>query len=388
MHSPTLLLVLLALVAMTTCMLFAAWRLHPDIRGLREWFLGFLFALINIVDFSFKPDIPPLLDLFIVQFSLVMTGVMGCLGVYRFVGKKRFPFKTSVCAVVVVLASTSYYLMVVPSLPIRFMIGSTANGLFLIVGAMVMFQYSKRFPARMLFAGALLFHGAFMVIRSFLVNAPSKDLLFSDASFSFAQLILMEQVVVTVLFSLGVVMLINERVSHELKIRADRDSLTNLFNRGAFMRQLDKEVSRAVRSGAPLSLLIIDLDHFKSINDRYGHAAGDLALFAFAEIVGRTIRIEDTPGRLGGEEFAVALPNTQRKAAVQIAERLRLNVSNAVIEFEDQPIQLSISVGVSTLTASDRVESLLCRADQALYRAKASGRNRVESETASTSTVV
>lgn len=380
MHSPTLLLVLMILVALMSCIACAVWRLYPNIRGLREWFFAFGFALINIFNFVFKPGLLPALDMLITQFCLVMTGVMASLGVYRFLGLTNFPIKSSTGVVLTTLLTGGYFLIVEPNTNARFMVGSIATGLFLLLAAIVMLKGSLRLPARLLFAYALLFHGVFTLARSFMIKVPSKDLLFADFSLGISQLILIEQILMTVLLGLGIIMLVNEHVSQELQVRADRDALTNLYNRGAFVRQLSKAISLSSRLSVPLSLMVIDMDRFKSINDRFGHAAGDLVLLEFAKLVNKTIRNEDTAGRLGGEEFCIFLPNTPLNAALQIAERLRQNVAGAVVQHEKDQIDLKISVGVASLSDSDTVETLIMRADRAMYAAKLLGRNRVEFE--------
>lgn len=378
MHSPTLLLVLMALVTMMSCTTFVLWRLYPSIRGIREWFFGFAFALLNVLNFLTKPDLKPLIDVLLTQFLLVMTGIMACLGVYRFLGVSRFPFKAAAATLATVLLAAVYFLNVEPNPAARFMIGSIAAGLFLILAGVAMLRGAHELPARILFAFSLLFHGAFMFVRPFLVDLPAKHLLFADLSFGASQLILSEQILVTVLLGLGVIMLVNEEVSQALKIRADRDALTNLYNRGAFIRQLGKAISLTFRTSAPLSLMVIDVDRFKTINDRFGHMAGDQALAEFAQLVGGIVRHEDTAGRLGGEEFSIFLPNTALAAAVQIAERLRIHVERAEIEYGNKRIEVQISIGVATLVKSDTAESLIARADQAMYAAKSLGRNRVE----------
>lgn len=368
-------------MAMMTSVLFASWIFNPRIAGIREWFLGYVVAFVNIINFVFKPLSLPVMDVIVTQSCLVGTGIMACLGVYRFVGKRPLPIVYSLMVLAIVLLSSLYYLKVEPNINVRFAVSSIATGLFLGAAGLVMFKSSSwAFPARILFAGALLFHGGFMLIRPLFVNTPSKDLLFSDLSFGVSQLILMEQIVMSVLFTLGIVMIINERVTDELNIRADRDFLTNLLNRGAFIRQLKKSISFSQRSKMPISLMIIDVDHFKSINDQHGHSVGDLALIELAKAINRTIRIEDTAGRLGGEEFAIMLPNTSLDSAAMIAERLRQNVADTIIQLSEASFNLKVSIGVSSLSTTDDVEAMIGRADRAMYAAKSAGRNLVECE--------
>jgi diguanylate cyclase (GGDEF)-like protein len=165
----------------------------------------------------------------------------------------------------------------------------------------------------------------------------------------------------------------------ELKRLASTDQLTGLGNRAHFMDSAAAELRRSDRFSRELVMLMIDLDFFKRINDRHGHAAGDEALRVFSRVLVRETRAFDLLGRIGGEEFAVVLPETGGEAAMLIAERLRGAVESASFVFQQsEPIRFTVSIGVALRQAADSLDSLLARADDALYRAKNSGRNRVE----------
>lgn len=162
---------------------------------------------------------------------------------------------------------------------------------------------------------------------------------------------------------------------HHLAIH---DALTGVFNRRHFMNQLDKEVALAQRYQLPFTLLMIDLDSFKEVNDRYGHAAGDEALRVIAQLCIQELRVVDCFARIGGEEFAVLLPNTNIDGAIELAERLRTKVAEKVIISDDQHFSCTLSLGVTQLKQSDKVATdLLDRADDSLYRAKHNGKNQV-----------
>jgi len=145
------------------------------------------------------------------------------------------------------------------------------------------------------------------------------------------------------------------------------------------MQVAESELARAVRYSAPLSLLMMDVDHFKLINDTYGHKAGDRVLKKISETCQKTLREIDIIGRVGGEEFAVLLPETDIDQAMDVAERLREEIAKAKVEIDQVlPINFTISIGVTTLTPqNENIEGLLNVADKALYVAKDSGRNRV-----------
>ncbi|HQT27292.1 MAG TPA: sensor domain-containing diguanylate cyclase, partial [Burkholderiales bacterium] len=174
---------------------------------------------------------------------------------------------------------------------------------------------------------------------------------------------------------------ISERrmLEEELVHQARTDMLTGLPNRRRFLELAEQELTRAKRYGSLVSILMIDLDEFKSINDIYGHQTGDRVLVKFAEICGKTMRSIDVAGRIGGEEFAVILPETDMIQALDAAERLRQSVASAEMQTEEgSSFSFTASIGVATLSPEqDDLDSLLGSADQALYEAKRSGRNRV-----------
>lgn len=159
------------------------------------------------------------------------------------------------------------------------------------------------------------------------------------------------------------------------------DPLTGAANRRHFVEQVEIEIQRAHREHAPLSLLMMDLDHFKRINDTYGHAAGDEVLVNFARIVGKSLRATDLFARLGGEEFAMLLPNTRLEGAIEVALRIIEAVRVQAIQFSEAQIRYQVSIGAASLAQEDiTYEPLLKRADAALYRAKEDGRDRVAAE--------
>lgn len=175
------------------------------------------------------------------------------------------------------------------------------------------------------------------------------------------------------------------RELREAKARAEEeariDPLTGLYNRRAFMERATDELRRARRYGASLSLVMIDLDHFKSINDRWGHAMGDRVLVAFAEILKQHMRGVDVVARIGGEEFIMLMTEAGYADATQVAERIRNDIKASSLDLEDTHLTWTASLGLTILTAEDEsVSAALVRADKALYRAKQLGRDRIEAE--------
>ncbi|MGH2582690.1 MAG: GGDEF domain-containing protein, partial [Anaerolineales bacterium] len=167
----------------------------------------------------------------------------------------------------------------------------------------------------------------------------------------------------------------------KMEAQAMTDPLTGLLNRRAIMEHAEAEWQRSQREMRPLSLLLIDVDHLKDMNDTYGHFAGDLALTHLAELMRAGMRRYDWLGRWGGDEFLLILPGTELDEARTIAERLRTRVQQNRLMIEGRPIDLRMSLGVAALaisdSAGDSLEQLLARADKALYSAKQAGRDKV-----------
>ena len=176
-------------------------------------------------------------------------------------------------------------------------------------------------------------------------------------------------------------MTLQKKLEAGLRRAADTDALTGLANRNRFSRVADAEARRAMRYGHGLAVIACDLDHFKSVNDNHGHAGGDLALKVFARTTSDCLRQPiDLLGRVGGEEFAVILPETDISGAKRVAERIRSAVEKAQVQHDGRTFGLTVSLGVSLFRDGETsLEAAMKRADDALYRAKKNGRNRVES---------
>jgi diguanylate cyclase (GGDEF)-like protein len=184
-----------------------------------------------------------------------------------------------------------------------------------------------------------------------------------------------------VLYAVGTVfvifMLVSERTVSAHKTAASMDPLTGMFNRRGFAEACARVIEREAQAGRPVTVLIFDIDHFKGINDRFGHPAGDEILKLFATIVINNLRITDHSGRIGGEEFAALLP-CPLEEGVLVAERVREVFAASGIACEEGPVDTTVSIGVAGGPAGTELEVLLAAADTALYQAKRGGRNRVE----------
>lgn len=166
----------------------------------------------------------------------------------------------------------------------------------------------------------------------------------------------------------------------EAKMEAQLDKLTQLYNRRAFERHIREEVERFSRYLNPFSVLMMDIDNFKNLNDTYGHQVGDRALVSISQTLSACVRKSDLVYRFGGEEFCVILPGTGLKSAKFVGEKIRSSVQETEFTVKDQTVEITLSGGVSETVKGDTVEELILRADKALYLAKREGKNRVKTQ--------
>jgi diguanylate cyclase (GGDEF)-like protein len=181
--------------------------------------------------------------------------------------------------------------------------------------------------------------------------------------------------------SMFVIFMLASDLSADMKSIAIRDQLTGLFNRRGFTEHGENAYSLARRSGTPLSIIMADIDRFKYINDKFGHAAGDAALRHFAKLISEDRRQEDIVARVGGEEFAIILPGTELRDAMAIADQLCTTVGARPMDLTSVGLPMTSSFGVASISKDDReLDDMVRRADRALYRSKRAGRNQVDLE--------
>lgn len=169
----------------------------------------------------------------------------------------------------------------------------------------------------------------------------------------------------------------NATLFHQALKMAYTDPLTQTNNRASFNDSVKREISRATRHGKDLSIIFLDIDHFKAINDKYGHECGDITLTAVAKLIKESLRCSDAVFRYGGEEFVMLLSDTDIVGAKLLAERIKEKIAAYTLAYGMTTIKISASLGVGTLQHNDSSDSFIKRADEAMYRAKKSGRNRV-----------
>lgn len=374
----SLLLALLLILSTLTTILYVAWYFNRNVPGLRGWFFAFLIGLVNLAIFFSQPPLPKIIMVLINQASLMGVGFLALNACYQHTGEQFRFSKIALIVIALALVPISYLTVVEPNQPLRYFIGSVISGiLFIIAGIRFIRDRFKNSPIQFLFGLSLIFHGLFNCLRVGLFQPPIAQSL-GSLTLTPTDFILYEQLFISTLFALGIVMIVNESISKQLRIQADYDYLTNLFNRRVFLDLLKKNKSLSLRTKIPSSLMMIDIDHFKSINDQYGHQIGDQVLADFANRVKNNLRQEDVVARMGGEEFAILLLNTNRESALQFAERLRASFEACPAKTSGGEIFYSISIGVITIDEIMSTDEALNLSDLAMYQAKRNGRNQVQ----------
>lgn len=376
LHVPTIAL-MLALVGVELALgfLLVGWMLGRQ-RGLGPWAAGAACLSIGGVAWGLRGLVPEV-PLILVGNGLQMVGF--CLlwaGSRDFCGRPR-SFVPLALGLPPFLAGLFWFATAVPSTRARVIVFSLGIAPWCFAIAATFFRdapaelrLSARIPGV-----AFLFHGIFQLVRLFLPQEGTSpvDLLRPGWAQAAAML---EIYVSSMATMLALVALLAHRLLIEFAHAARTDALTGLLNRRAIEEEGARAVALCAGTRLPCAVLVLDLDHFKRINDAHGHLAGDEALRHFARLVGPSLRRTDVFGRLGGEEFVAVMPGADAAEARGAAERLRQLVVETPSVVGGTTIPLSVSIGVAW-GAGESFDALVSRADDALYRAKDGGRNRV-----------
>lgn len=384
MHTPTLLIIAALLTGLVTAVLYAVWSFNRNIPGLRLWMLSFLTGSVFGVSLLVRERLHEVVAVVVSQATVSLAAYFCLMASRTYMGRRPFSHVYAVVAIATLVALSVFFTVVQPHQGMRFVFAGLGAGICYLLAAATLAQGGvRRVPARYLFALVAGLHGLFLLLRPALfqlgaAGAPG-EAAGAGLVAQLSQFVVLEAIVAVVLLAFGALILANEYITTELRHLAEVDPLTSVFNRRAFLTLLDKAISSAQRTQSALPVMVIDLDHFKKINDTRGHRAGDDVLRHFVMLALRCLRKEDVMGRLGGEEFAIFLPNAGDGGALAVAERLRALVqAQPLLATDACPIPLTVSVGVTLCADGDSADSALQRADEAMYLAKERGRNRVE----------
>lgn len=353
----------------------------PMLRpALRLWLRGNLLQPLGFVLFALRGQLHELLTVVLANVLIVIAFADYARALHLLMQRPdpRLPTRVGIG---IVVATVGFFTLTVDSIAIRIVVASLVLTALCGLAARVLLQgrwrrlsRAQRVTGGVFVAGALVlaYRAAYTMLHPTLVADGLQSGVVQAITFATGA-------VLPLICSYGFLLLCNDRMRQELERSAALDFLTGALNRGAIEAVGERAVARARRHGTTCAAIVIDVDHFKHINDTYGHAAGDAALRQIVQRLRGVMRTEDTLGRLGGEEFLVLIDDTDDEQATLAAERLRRALSDASLVLEPGPHPATISLGVAVLATQDQIFSdLLRRADRALYAAKEGGRNRVE----------
>ena len=313
MDIPTLLIVLATVLSLTSIALAMTWRLNHEEPGLPQWTMGHVTISIGILLMSAQSQWHPLLSIVLANMLIASGYGLSVAGTRAFFGRDPSTMWRLVPVIALMGGGLTYFSLVAPSLPARIVLGSSVYaGLCLLAvaefhrhGGMATMTSRYMMLVFSVFAAAMVMRIAVNVLF------PSGNDLFTGGPME--QMTFYNGIVQAILIALGYIILTTERLQQELRAQAALDPLTGIFNRRAFFEAAAGRVAEAVRARQPVSVLAVDLDHFKRINDGYGHSVGDRVLRHFVRTARRELREQDTMARFGGEEFVALLPPGRRE---------------------------------------------------------------------------
>jgi diguanylate cyclase (GGDEF)-like protein len=377
MDTRTILIVMAisCLIMSLTLFVTHAGRFRRD--GMRLWAAGYAVQFLGAVLFAARGVIPDLLSIVLANTLLSAGFALLYAAVREFQGKpcrQCLHVAAGVVCLFIFLAclENAVYRIALSGMIFSLQVGAIAVILFR--GAPIPERRSRWLTGSAFAVSALL-----LFYRGLQVFLGSPEEISITAVSPFRTCGLLVGFVVIIMSSFGFLLMTRERTDQENERLATLDSLTEIFNRRTFLDLAEKEIARSRRNGFPLALLMLDFDHFKGINDTYGHLTGDAILKSFTALTLTCLRRNDLFGRYGGEEFAILLPETDGRGALLFAERLRSRIAGASLAVGETCVTWTVSIGVTSLSCAGTtdLDAVLRIADEALYAAKNGGRDRI-----------
>jgi len=378
---------------MTTSLFFLMWGLATalalplllpfhgrGVDGVPAFMAANALAVLSLLAYASADIIPPAAYVMVSNAAWACSAALVYVGVRQFFGLRSHVLRTTVlCS----LSTVGFALLLYrnDSLVLRMLLYSVYTCVLMSATGVVIFRQRRQFQARGVVLYLLLAFFGLVGLHALRVYVYGAGV---DTAVSLLQpsawglfFIVCGSVTVPGLF-LALLFMIQTSQAEKMQAALTFDSLTHAYSRRSIMDELERELLRAERTGGKLAVLVLDIDHFKSINDRYGHAAGDTALRHFAQVVQNAVRSSDRFGRLGGEEFVLLMYDCDPARALVQAQRVCDALRDTPLYLQGLEVQMTTSGGLASYQPGDSADGILARADLALYQAKAQGRDRVE----------
>ncbi|WP_454726078.1 MULTISPECIES: GGDEF domain-containing protein [Cupriavidus] len=377
----------IALLAVTTLLsvmvLGIVWSLRRcGLPGVTLWLYGNLTAMGALMLFTLRGTIPDVLGIVVSNGALAWALALFYAGTLRFCGRAP-PWRLLVACTLAVVAGVVTWRYVFPDFNTRVVIVSAFHAWFCAATGVALVRWRPRTHAashHLVTAGFAFFLAAAHLLRGTLSALSVMDDPARMASPALDAIFLILGAIASPALTMGAVLMIHDAMVRRLEAIANTDFLTGVLSRKAFEDEAARELARTMRGGRPPVLLIVDIDHFKAVNDTFGHATGDAVLAGFAQLAAAALRPADRIGRMGGEEFVVLLPASSLDEAAHAAERIRARAEASRVGHatgQAGVVRYTVSGGYAAWQPGETLAQLTARADSALYMAKLSGRNRM-----------
>ena len=379
-HVPTMLAMIIASsLMMAASMAVVGWGRRRD--GLGRWAAALLVNAIGHLLIMLRGLIPDVLSIVVGNLMLSSVFVGMIAAVYQFQGRPvRWPLLLAPPLLVLVFVS-----VFIDNFPARVSFVGLVIGLQAVWALLAALSHRHATVGRgqWLLVAGLLLEAVVLGVRALVAISTHSEATNILQSSALQTLTFLATFSVVLVSSVGFVFMSRDRADENNRVLAALDPLTGVANRRSLIAALDRDVARAQRMREPMALMMVDIDHFKDVNDRYGHPAGDRVLCSVVNVLRQRVRAQDLVGRYGGEEFMVLLPDTGLVGAEQLARALCKAVEESRCPADGVPgpgIAVTVSIGVfgGRLESGDSWDMLIAAADRALYQAKNNGRNRVE----------
>lgn len=355
------------------------WSVQRSYPPAKDWAIGSLLFAVGLFLFALRDQAPIVLTEIVSNLFMLPGLMLFNFGIVKATGRQP-PLRLGLTLCIVAIGVLAWFALATPNYPVRIL---TQNLVFLTLDLYTAYACLTARAAKGNYTFRII--GVLFVALVFACSWRVAGGVF-DLTFSFSPTLprllwiatsLVTFPMITVLLTLHT----SQRLQEEIHAQARRDTLTDAYNRLAFIEFADKEWSRSVRHDSPLSILSVDIDHFKNFNDQHGHQTGDVALVQVSKAAQAALRSSDIWCRHGGEEFIALLPGTTIDQAMVVAERLRLAVGSTAISSARGSLSVSVSIGVAERSSNhSSLSEVLAISDAALYKAKAAGRNRVSAD--------
>lgn len=374
---PTLFIVSIFVTTILGLFLLFAWVQDRSIRALAWWGIAYLIGGVSVAIYTMQDSLSNALSLAIGNALLFAACGVIWSGSRLFHGREVRPLWMFAGAIAWLIALTLPGFA--PSTMARVVFSSITISAYTLLTAWELWGGRKeRLMSRWPAMAVLVMHAIVFLTPIPIVFVTTSENRFSDFTGGWFGLFALETLLYAIATAFVILTMAKERSERIHRTAATIDPLTEIFNRRALLEAGRRILGRIVWERQPVAVLMFDLDHFKRINDRFGHAVGDRALQTFARTAADRLRATDVIGRLGGEEFAAILPGTSLLSAAIAAERVRAAYQAEAQEIDGITLRSTVSIGVAATDDADAdIDALLAQADQALYAAKAAGRNRV-----------